>query len=55
MNGCAVCEFGSKVRPRTVGCVALGCAVLFVLRSRLFLYSAGIGVNRVQVVCLDFV
>ena len=35
--------------PRTSGCVAMGSAVLFILRSRLFLYSAGSGVNRVQV------
>ena len=34
---------GSKVRHRTFGCVAMGIAVLFVLRSRLLLYSAGSG------------
>ena len=43
-------SFGSKVRPRTFGCVAMGRAVLFILRSRLLLDSAGSGVNRVQVV-----
>ena len=42
--------FGSKVRPRTFGCLAMGSAVLFILRSRLLLYSAGSGVNRVQVI-----
>ena len=42
-------SFGSKERPRTFGCVAMGSAVLFILRSRLLLYSAGSGVNRVQV------
>ena len=47
-------SFGSKVRPRTFGCVALGSAVLFILRSRLLLYSAGSGVNRVQVVLSGF-
>ena len=47
-------SFGSKVRPRTFGCVAMGCAVLFILRSRLLLYSAGFGVNRVQVVLSGF-
>ena len=26
-------RFGSKVRPRTVGCVVKGSAVLFILRS----------------------
>ena len=44
---CVVCEFGSKIRPRTFGCGAMGSAVLFILRSRLLLYSLGSGVNRV--------
>ena len=44
----------SKVRPRTFGCVAMGSAVLFILRSRSLLYSAGSGVNRVQVVLSGF-
>ena len=48
-------SFGSKVRPRTFGCVAMGSAVLFILRSRFLLYSEGSGVNRVKVVCLDLV
>ena len=46
-------SFGSKERPR-IGCVAMGCAVLFILRSRLLSYSAGFGVNRVQVVLSAF-
>ena len=50
MNVCAVCEFGSKVMPRTIGCIAMRSAVLFIFRSRLLLYSEGSGVNRVQVV-----
>ena len=37
--------FGSKVRPITYGCVAMGSALLFILRSRLIVYSAGSGVN----------
>ena len=41
---------GSNVRHRLLGCVAMGSAVLFILISRLLLYSAGSGVNRVQVV-----
>ena len=41
-------SFGSKVRPRTFGCVAMGSAVLFILRSIVLLYSAGSGVNRLQ-------
>ena len=48
-------SFGSKVRPRTFGCVAMGSVVFyFILRSRLLLYSAGSGVNRVQVVLSGF-
>ena len=45
-------SFGSKVRPRSFGCVAMRSAVLFIFRSRLLLYSAGSGVNIVQVVLL---
>ena len=37
-------SFWSKVRPRTFGCVAMGSAVLFLLRSILLLYSAESGV-----------
>ena len=48
-------SFGSKVRPRTFGCVAMRSAVLFIFRSRLLVYSAGSGVNRVQVFFLDLV
>ena len=47
-------SFGSKVRPKTFGSVAIGSAVLFILRSRLLLYSAGSGVNRVHVVLSGF-
>ena len=43
-------SFGSKVRHRTFGCVAMGSEVLFILRSRWLLYSSGSGANRVQVV-----
>ena len=43
-------SFGSKVRPRTFGCVAMGSALLFIVRYRLLVYSAGSGVNRVQFV-----
>ena len=46
-------SFGSKVRSRTFGCVAMGSAV-FILRFRLLLYSAGSGVNRVQDVLSGF-
>ena len=38
-------RFGYKVMPRTFGCVAMRSAVLVILRSRLFLYSARSGVN----------
>ena len=46
-------SFGSKVRPRTFGCVAMGSALVFIVRSRLRVYSAGSGVNREF--CLDLV
>ena len=45
----------SKARPRTFGYVAMGSAMLFIVRSRLLVNSAGSGVNRVQVFCLDLV
>ena len=44
----------SKVSPRTFGCIAMGSAVVFILRSRLLLYSAGYGVNGVHVVLSGF-
>ena len=47
-------SFGSKVRPRTFGCVTMRSAVLFIFRSRLLLYFARSGVNRVQVVLSGF-
>ena len=43
-------SFVSNVRP----CVVMGSAGLFILRSRLILYSAGSGVNRVQVDLFGF-
>ena len=47
-------SFGSKVRPRTFGCVAMGSALLCIFRFRLLIYSAGSGVNRVQVILSGF-
>ena len=47
-------SFGSKVRPRTFGCVVMDSALLFIVRSRLLVYYAGFGVNRVQVVLSGF-
>ena len=47
-------SFGSKVRHITFGCVVMDSAVLCILRSRLPVYSAGSGVNRVQVVLSGF-
>ena len=47
-------SFGSKVRLRTFGCVAMSSALLFIVRSRLLVYSAWSGVNRVQVVLSGF-
>ena len=54
--GCVCCMgvLGSKVRPRTFGCGAMGSALLFIVRSRLLVYSAESGVNRVQVVLSGF-
>ena len=46
-------SFGSKVRPRTFECIAMGSALLCILRSRLLVY-ANSGVNRVQVVMSRF-
>ena len=47
-------SFGSKVRPRIFGCVAMGSAVVFTLRSTLLVNSARSGMNRVQVVFSGF-
>ena len=47
-------NFGSTVRLRTFGCVVMGSALLCILRSRLLVYTAGSGVNRVQVVLSGF-
>ena len=47
-------SFVSKVRPRTFGCVAMGSALLFIVRSILLVYSAWSGVNRVQAVLSGF-
>ena len=47
-------SFGSKVRPRTCGFVAVRSAVFFMFRSRFLLYAAGSGVNRVKVVLSEF-
>ena len=48
-------SFGSKVRHIILGCVAMGSALLFIVRSRFLVYAAGFGVNKVQVVCRDLV
>ena len=45
---------GYKVRPRTFGCVAMGSALFCIFMSRLLVFSAGSGVNRVQVVLSGF-
>ena len=36
------------------GCVAMGSALLLIVTSRLLVYSAGSGVNRVQVALCGF-
>ena len=45
---------GSKVRSKTFEGVSIGSAVLFILRSKLLLYSAWSGLNRVQAVLSGF-
>ena len=47
-------SFGSKIRSRTFGCIAMCSAVLFTLRSRWLVYSIGSGINRVQVALSEF-
>ena len=47
-------SFGSKVRPRSFGCVTMGRALLFIVRFRLLVFSAGSAVNRVQIVLSGF-
>ena len=47
-------SFASTVRRKTFECVAMGSAVLVILRYILLLFSAGSGVNRVQVVLSGF-
>ena len=42
------------MRPRIFGCVARGSVLLCIFMSRLLVYSAGSGVNRVQVVLSGF-
>ena len=42
-------SFGSKVRPRTFGCIPMGSVLFYVL-----VYSAGSGVIRVQAVLSEF-
>ena len=48
MDVCAVCEFWVQGKIQNFGCVAIGSSVLFILRSRFLLYSAGSRVNRVK-------
>ena len=47
-------RFGHKVRARTFGCVVMGSVMLSILSSRLLLYSAGSGVNRVPIILSGF-
>ena len=43
---CGCVSVGSKVRPRTVGCVAMGSGLLIIVRSRLLVYSAVSGCEQ---------
>ena len=38
-------SFWAKIRSRSFGCIAMSSAVLFILRSRLLVYSTRSGVN----------
>ena len=49
-----MCVLYVSFGPRTFGCVAMGSALLCIFRFRLLVYSAGSGVNRVQVVLSGF-
>ena len=40
-------SFGSKIRLETFGCIAMGGALLFIVRSKILVYYAGSSVNRV--------
>ena len=47
-------SFGSKVRPRTCGCVAMGSVFFVIFGPDCSVHSAASGVNRVQVVLSGF-
>ena len=47
-------SFGSKVKPRTCGCEAMGSVMLLILNSMLLL-SAGSGVTDCKLFCVDVV
>ena len=47
-------SLGSKVRPITFWCITIVSVVLCGLKYGLLIYSAGSGVNRVQVVLSGF-
>ena len=54
-DGCVLASTLCKYDLRKgFGCVAMGSALLFIVRSRLLVYSAGSGVNKVQVVLSGF-
>ena len=48
-------SFRSKVRPRTFGCVAMGSVLLFIVRYRLLVYSAGSGVIEQSTSCFVWI
>ena len=54
MDVCAVCEFWVYGKTQNLWVLAMGSALLFIVRSKLLVYSAGSGVNRVQVVLSGF-
>ena len=48
-------SFGSKVRPRIFGCVAMGCALWFIVRSKFSYIMQGPAGIECELFCLDLV
>ena len=48
-------SFGSKVRPRTFGCVGMGSAVLFILCPDCSYMLQGLERTECKLFCLDLV
>ena len=53
--GSCMLRFGSKVRPRTFGCVAMRSAVLFILGPDCSYIVHGLECTECKLFCLDLV